>query len=347
MSIPTSPIAILLSVLFLAGCGRQDSTQPTSPSSQSSLDQTISRKTDPPSALSSGIGQGPRSALSSARNLKQRSVVQPQSEFQGKDVAVRKLVDQFFHSEPEAQDDAIDSLFGLGTTDAIGALVYILQCLQPCELKTDICQKLSQMDTRNVRDYLLGLMPSAEPETRRALAIALGAQADSGLVMRLVDQFDSASDENEKASAKLVMSAIVSPEATETLAAVVTDPTNGMSDPMVAAAAQALARSASAPSVSTLLRKMGATENPDEAHALGELIEGITSPLAESALIYAAGGNKDASAPEVRLAAVRALANFPSAESLQVLRRLEKDQDPAIQAASKDIANKIQSVLGR
>jgi HEAT repeat protein len=333
--------ALLISVLLL-GCGRRAPNPPTSQSGSSSSATSVSPANRSASATPSRIGVEPYSAISPLGSATQRTGPETRPSFQSADSAVQALVEAFFNSSPEAQNETIDSLFALHSREALEGLIFILQCLQPSALKTNICQKLSTIDTRDNREYLMDLMPTADSDTRRALALALGAQADSALVMQLVERFDATSDERVKQSAQLVMSGVSSPDAMETLAAIVTDPLNGMTDPIVAAAAQALAQSASAPSVDTLLQKMNSSADSGGASAIGELISSIASPSAESALVYAASGNKLAANPNVRLAAVRALANFPTPETIEVLRRLEQDPDPVIQAAAKDMVRRMQ-----
>lgn len=325
-----------LGLICLAGCDRPHAAGPgitpqTTPDRSLPGPRTDSANSLPPSALS-----GRESA----------ATPRPGPEFHSKNPDVERLVQSFSKGSPTAQEESVRALLEIGTMEALDGLVHLLGSLRPGELKTRTCQELSHLDTRDDRDTLLALMSLADQETRRALAIALGAQADSGLVLRMVEQFDAASHDQARQNARLVMSAIRAPEAMETLAAVLTDPNNGMSDPIVAAAAEALAMSGGAPQVNVLLRKMQSSGTPEEAKAIADLVAGISNPVAESALIYAARGNKEATTPTVRLAAVRALENFPGQESLGVLKQLQQDPNPEIQAAAAKARKKIETVLG-
>jgi HEAT repeat protein len=337
---------ILLLVLSLAACDRRGSPQSSADPGKPSQKISDSRLATRPGVADREVANLPQSALA-PKDPSGNPAPVPKPEFRTKDPAVQDLVSRFFKAAPADQDEILQTLLERGSAEALEGLVHVLHSLKPGDRKTRICQELSQIDTREQRDILLGLMPSADPDTRRALAIALGAQADSALVMRLIDRFDSTDEVQARDSAQLVMSAIQSPAAMETLAAVVTDPINGMSDPMVAAAADALARAANPPGVNALLQKMSASESREDSEAIGKLIAAISNPIAESALIFAARGNKDAAKPAVRLAAVRALENFPTLESLAVLQQLQRDDNPDIRAASAAGATKIQAILGR
>ena len=131
------------------------------------------------------------------------------------------------------------------------------------------------------------------------------------------------------------------------VSAIVNDPGNGMAEPMVRAAAEALARNASAPAVATLMRKLSASRDAPDSEALATLISGISNPAAQATLIYSARGNKDSPNPASRVVAIRALGNYPTLESLQAMRQLHRDADPAVQAASREVAQRIESIIGR
>ncbi len=332
--------SLLLCSIFLLGCGPQESGhEPPGQGKQTSTNTTatISPATHPAPPPPSRIGAEPRDVSSTTHP----TVIQPQSTFQSEDLSVQASVQTFFSASPEVQSQTIDSLFDLGSPEALKGVIFILQHLHPSELKTRACQKLSEADTLGLRDFLVDLIPSTDPDTSRALALAVGAQADSALVMRLVERFDATSDEQIKQGTQLMMSAVSSPQAMQTLAAIVTDPLNGITDPLVAAAAQALARSANAPSVDTLLQKMNSAAESSDSTTLADLISSISSPAAESALGFAAKGNKATTNLDVRLAAVRALANFPTPESRLVLQQLQSDPNPAIRQEAQEISRKM------
>ena len=329
----------LFASFILASCGRKDEAP-----------SAIKPETkEAPATSSLGPSQVPERVISGApsSSLGGSSPQDRPTEFMPQDSVVKALVREFFDGQPEQQRMIADRLLELGTSDAVQGLLHITLSLPPGELKSHICQQLSGLETREKRDFLLGAIPYADGDVRRALAHAVGAQADSDLVLAVVDQFDNAATSQIRSGMLQVLGDVTSPDATAALAAVVGDQLNGMSDPIVHAAAQSLSRTANAPAVNALVGKLNSSSNPKDAEILSEMVSGITNPSAESALNYAARGSKNASNPTARLAAARALANFPSAESLATLQQLQSDANPEIQTVSRELAGKMQLVLGR
>lgn len=274
-------------------------------------------------------------------------ITRPPADLMPKDTTIMAMVRRFPQAPAAEQAHIVQQLLSAGTTDAVAGLLEILASLPAGELKSSICQGLSQMETREKRDFLLGALPYVDSDAQRAISYALGVQADGTLITSLVSRYDNTSDETIRSSVLQILRGATSADAIEMVAAIVNDPNNGASEPMVRAATQALAQNGSAPAVATLLKKMNGSTDPHDRTALSGLVEGITNPAAEATLIYSAQGNKDASDPATRLAAINALANYPTIGSLNAMRQLSTDANPEIQAASLSVAQKIESVIGK
>ena len=326
-------IRVPVSFLLLTGCDQGPLAQ--------SLNEPA-KEPAPPAAVSASAGKAQGgSSLGTGLPAPEAAAFMP------KDSVVQALVRKFFDGNAEVQTSVVDELLHIGTVEALEGLLHLSLSLPPGELKSHLCQGLAGMETREKRDYLLGALPSADPDARRALVQAVGAQADSEFVLAVVDRCDNSEDPQVRNAMLQSLSSVTSPGATETLAAVVDDPLNGVGDEIVWAAAQSLSRTGSPPAVNSLLRKLNGATSPKETERLSDLVAGINHPSAASALRYAALGNKDASSSNARLAAVRSLENFPSAENLEALRTLQSDPDPRIQKAAREISLGMQGVLGQ
>lgn len=276
----------------------------------------------------------------------EQSVAFP-TEMRPKDPAVQALVRKYSGASESERAELARQLLAIDTTESVAGLMQITQGMPPGEQKSNICQGLSGMETREKREFLLGALPFVDGDARRALAQAMGAQADSSLISTLVERYDNSGDEAVRSSVLQVLRDSISADAVGMTSAIVNDPGNGMAEPMVRAAAEALARNASAPAVATLMRKLSASRDAPDSEALATLISGISNPAAQATLIYSARGNKDSPNPASRVVAIRALGNYPTLESLQAMRQLHRDADPAVQAASREVAQRIESIIGR
>lgn len=274
-------------------------------------------------------------------------ISRPAADLMPKDTTILAMVRKFFQVSPAEQAHIVQQLLSAGTTDAVAGLLEILASMPPGELKSSVCQGLAQMETREKRDFLLGALPYIDGDAQRAVSYALGVQADGALITSLVNRYDNSTDETIRASVLRVLGGATSPDAVEMVSAIVNDPNNGVSEPLVRAAAQALAQNGSAPAVATLVSKMNGSSAQHDRAALSDLVQNISNPAAEATLIYSAQGNKDASDPATRLAAINALANYPTIGSLNAMRQLSTDANPEIQAASLSVAQKIESVIGK
>jgi HEAT repeat protein len=269
-------------------------------------------------------------------------------EFAPQDPAIQALVARF-QQAPAGQKTEIGlALIKIDSPEALAGAVALMLRLPPGDLKAEMSRALSNIETIEKRDFLLSLLPFADQEVRRALATAIGRQADGELLLRLTERYDRAATENERAGLAAILRATTAPEAQSTLSAIVDDPNNGLSDGIVRSAAEALARNGTAPALDTLFRKLSATADPQEQAELARLIAGVNNPSAEATLLSHAAGSKDASTAETRLPAIAALVNYPTLETLQLMRRLAaSDPNAQVRALAQDIAFKTQRLIGR
>ncbi|RFC46786.1 MAG: HEAT repeat [Verrucomicrobia bacterium] len=256
------------------------------------------------------------------------------------------LVASFLTAPPEKQMLLIRDLLGLGTTDALGGVLHLSRNLPPGELKSQICQELLRADLSGHRDFLLDSWREIDPDSRRALAQSLGSSADSAFVLKLVDCFESSTDSFTKTSAMQMLRAVTSKEAILGLTGLLADPQKPLSEPLINVATQVVAQQATAPVVNVLTARLDRTTDAKAFAELAEIVAGIRTPSARSALLYAARGNRDATRPATRLTAIRALANYPAAETVETLQQLQNDADPEIRKTAAATTAKILPILG-
>jgi HEAT repeat protein len=263
------------------------------------------------------------------------------------DPEVASLVSAFLVAEPTQQAALVDQLLQQKSTAALKGVLQISTQLPPGELKSHICRQLSSMEPQESRNVIFESLPKVDSDTRRALAQSLGTHADSAFVLTLIERFDHAPDSRTKSNALQVLKALNSRQAIETLNSVLADPGNQASAPVIKVAAQVVSENATAPIVNTLTARMDRTTDSKELVELADVVSTIRTPASRSALIYAAKGNRDSTRPPTRVAAIRALSNFPSAESMEALRQLQTDPNVDVQTTARQVAEKMQDALGR
>jgi len=237
-------------------------------------------------------------------------------------------------------------LMRMGSEEAMTGLVILLRELPPGDVKSVICQKLEKFEVGGKREFLLGLLlVDADQEIARALTSALGSQADEGFVGRLVELNKGVSDETVRERLFDVLSQASSDAAAAAVGAIVADSERRPDDPLVLAASRALAENASPQALDVLLRKLAGVRRESDARGLTEVVGNIARPRAHQALLYAAEGNRVAPTTISRVAAIRALKNFPGEDTLEVMSRLASDPDPQIQVAAREVAAACASVL--
>lgn len=335
-------VGVLALALSLANCSEEKS---------SSSKQDVEVKTDvqPPPGQLSKTSVAPVE-VSVARLTTNQPPSQPSRklppELSPKDPRIQSLLKRFADAKGEDRERVVNEILLNDTAEGVAGALEVSQGLPPGELKTLICQRLSGIETREKRDFLLGAIAYVDSDLQRALAHALGRQADAEFIGALIERYDNQPNEDVRASTLMVFREAVVPQATEMLTAIVNDPTNGVSEPLVRVASETLAKSATTPGVAALIRKLEASSGGDQ-QILADLVAGISAPAAHSGLLFSAKGNKESRSAVARVAALKALSNYPTMETLQAVRPLISDPDPQIQTTARDVVTKIEGIIGR
>ncbi len=243
------------------------------------------------------------------------------------DEAVGPLNDIVAGGTDEAALWAAEALARIGTPAATAALFETLAQIEDGPYKEQIAKTASNISNHDSWPLLLDTLQGTEDAmVQRAAGASLSRMADTPVLDEIVARYDAALTEEEAARLAQLVSAISSPQASESLRALAGDISSPALDSLQQAAIKALANVGDAPSVNYLLTRLEAT-SPGEGGSLFNTITEISAPQAQSALLYAAAGSKDVSAEQGRTAAIYALENYPNAETCALLEQIVATED--------------------
>lgn len=259
------------------------------------------------------------------------------------DTAVARLLRAYEQSNAATKNDIIDQLITTNSEESLRGLFYLSKGIPPGELKVSICQKILELNMSGKQDFLIGALPTLDPDIARSVCRTLGLYADDIVIEKIVAAYDQGTDINAKKNYLNVLQNATVPTAVPSLTRILSDPESSIDDEVVYSVAVGLSKNGSPPSVSALLSKLNATKSEHEIDHLNEIISSIEQPESEQALIYGALGNKDTSSLQSRIAAIHALANYSSQESLNAIRSLLKDANEEVRQTAQSSLDKLGS----
>jgi len=156
----------------------------------------------------------------------------------------------------------------------------------------------------------------------RAASASLARMADTPVLDEIMARYEAAATETEMQRLTQLVAGIQSPQATDALLSLAGDIASAPQDGLQQAAIDALANVGDAQCLSHLLQRLEAAA-PGEGTAIYNSITRVSNPDVHSQLLYAAVGNKEVSAEYGRTAAIEALRNYPSEETVALLERIE------------------------
>jgi HEAT repeat protein len=254
------------------------------------------------------------------------------------DEAVIPLID-LLSAESEAGLWAAEALARIGTPMATTALFETLTHTQDGEYKDELGRRASAIGNHDSWPLLLdSLLQTEDGTVARAAMTALAGMADRPIIDEVIARYDVAETEAEFERLARLVSNIHSPNATSALLALAGEITSSPQDSLQAAAIDALARVGDAQSVSHLIRRLEASPLGEGADIYNAITQ-IRSPDAYSHLLHAAAGNKEVSAESGRTAAIQALGNYPSEETIALLERIvaQEANEKVVTAASRTL----------
>ncbi len=241
--------------------------------------------------------------------------------------------------EGEAALWAAEALARIGTPLATSVLLETLAQTKEGPYKEELGKRVSGITNHESWPLLLdSMLQTGDATVLRAAGASLSLMADRPVVDAIVAYYEAASTEAEIERLTQLVSSIQSPQATDALLALAGSTSTLPQDDLQKAAVEALVRIGDPQCVSHLLRRLEAAP-PGEGSELFSAITRINQPQAQTALLYAAAGNKEVSAESGRTAAIYALKNYPTEQTLALLERIiaQEDNDKVRAAATRTL----------
>jgi len=234
---------------------------------------------------------------------------------------------------------AAEALARIGTPMATSALLDTLAQTKEGAYKEELGRKLSAIANHDSWPVLLDTMTQTGDATvARAASVSLARMADTPVLDEIIARYETAATETETQRLAQLVGSIQSPDATDALLSLAGDVTSTPQDGLQKAAVDALANVGDAQCLSHLMKRLEAT-TPGEGSDIYNAITRISNPEAHSQLLYAAAGNKEVSAEYGRTAAIEALRNYPSEETVALLERIvaQESNEKVVTAASRTL----------
>jgi hypothetical protein len=244
--------------------------------------------------------------------------------------------------------EAVTEISRTGSPEAVHQLLEVLVNLPDGDTKSDLCRQLALGSRPELHPWLFRVfLQTEDADLSRALSRELAPKATASLLAQVIETHDGSSEASVRSRALDFLRECSGDESVEVLTGTLRDHSRPVSEPVNSAIATALATNGSAIALDTLLARLSDTQDSGEAQFMTELVRTISRPETQSQLIGAARGNKVASTVASRVASIRALANYPTLETLEEMQRLTQDPDPRIQRASAQIVLVCQGALQR
>jgi len=254
------------------------------------------------------------------------------------DLAVVSLND-LVNAGGEAGLWAAEALARIGTPTATAALLDTLAQVKEGAYKEELGRKLSAITNHDSWPLLLETMTqTGDPTVARAASVSLARMADTPVLDEIAAHYEAATTEIETDRIAQLVRSIESPDATDALLSLAGDVASTPQNSLQQAAVDALANVGDARCISHLMQRLEAT-TPGESSNAYSAITRISSPEAYSQLLYAAAGNKEVSAEYGRTAAIEALKNYPSEETVALLERIvaQESNTKVVSAAGRTL----------
>ncbi len=211
---------------------------------------------------------------------------------------------------------AAEALARIGTPTAATALLDTVAETEDGSYKEELGRRIAGIANHDSWPLLLDTMTQTGDATiARAALASLSRMADTPVLDEIIARYETATTEAEMEQLAQLVRNIQSSQATDALLSLAGDVKSTPQDSLQQAAIEALARVGDTQGVSYLLQRLEAS-TPGEGMDVYNAITQINSPQAQSQLLYAAAGNKEVSAEYGRTAAIEALRNYPSQETV-------------------------------
>jgi hypothetical protein len=256
------------------------------------------------------------------------------------DSSVRSLTDLVLGGNGAVGVWAAEALARIGTPAATCSLLDALSRMADGRYKEQVAKRVSNISNQDSWPNLMEAIQTTEdPAVRRAAGASLARMADAPIVSELMARYDASTTPEEAADWARTVGSISSAKASDSLLTLARQVPSNPQDVMDQSILDAVANVGDARCVNYLLSRLEACA-PGEGAYMMNLIGKISQPQAESALLYAAAGNKEVSAEQGRTAAILALKNYPSEQTYVLLEQIASTERNATvaTAASRTLA---------
>lgn len=243
--------------------------------------------------------------------------------------------------DPGVTAYAIQEMFGINPKDAIKTLISLLTSTQDSKLKAELCLIVASVRNPDLGiDLLDAYMQSSDSEAVSSAFACLVHVANNSLINEIVSRYASSGNLEERGLACQLIAGLKNPDGIEALIRLAEDPAGPDNEPLLQASIYGLTSIGTAPAADYILERLeaGARSNAD---FLASALSRICNPAAQSALIYAALGNKEAQSARTQAAAIQALANYPNQEVISLLEELAAGNVPEVSQAATESLDRI------
>ncbi len=245
------------------------------------------------------------------------------------DGAVEGLGELVMQGDGETAKMAAEALARIGTPYAASMLLTALEEMEEGPFREQVAKQMSTIANHESWPVLMdAFLESGDATIQRAVSTSLASMADTAIIDEIVAMYDAATTEEEMAQWARLVSNISSPKANDSLLTLAGDVSSIPQTSLQEASIEALANIGDPKGVSYLFQKLEAA-SPGEGSYLYTSITKISQPQAQSALLYAAAGNKEVSAEQGRTAAIYALGNYPNTDTYALLQQIAASEDNA------------------
>lgn len=248
----------------------------------------------------------------------------------------------------ELRPEQVAAISRHGSADAMQSVLQTITGMPAGQAKIDLCKSLEVAGRSDLHPWLLDvLLATDDVEVSRALREEMGKVATTELLASAIAAYDRGTDPAQQQRALDFLQGVSGDASVPPVSGALLDLSRPVSEPVNQALARALAANGSGQAVDTLLRRLSQTSDADKTRFMTDLVRGVSRTEAGPQLLGATRGNKNASTIDSRIAAIQALQNYPTIETLNAMQAMTNDPDPRIRRASSQVVEICNKVLKR
>lgn len=237
---------------------------------------------------------------------------------------------------PIGVPDDPESLAERGEVKDVASLVGLIEREVNSEKKTWLSQVLATVSNPSSKEELLRqYLGHSDQEVVEGTRQALHSLADAKFVRDLVLSYRDVTNQKAERIVAFV-GGISQPSVLPALEEIINEAGIEIADALSMASIRALANAGTPYATAALARRLEKAADEDEVLLLSLALTRIKRVGSDHELVHIAVGHQDASRITTRVAAIRALSQFPTPLAQKTLEKLAQDSDPSVAAAAQD-----------